>query len=188
MKLIVGLGNPGKCYENTRHNIGFFFLDKYLEKRKLYINKSKFDGIYCDYIVNGEKVIFLKPQSYMNLSGVVVKKFVDYFKIPINDVLIVSDDIALTVGDYRLRATGSSGGHNGLKNIENNLSTQNFKRLRIGISNCDKKDMKDYVLGKISDEDFDIYLSMVETISNVIDDFLCVDFDKIMCKYNRKKR
>ena len=115
--LLVGLGNFGKEYDNTRHNIGFRFLDAYLSEINV-IWKSKFKGLYCEKTINNEKVIFLKPQTYMNLSGESVLLFVNYFKIKIDDILVISDDLALPIGTYRLRSQGSAGGHNGLKNIE----------------------------------------------------------------------
>ena len=119
MKLIVGLGNPGKEYNNTRHNIGFQFIDGYLENKSVTDSWSnKFNGLYLQTFLNGEKVIFLKPQSYMNLSGGVVKRYVDYFNIDLDDILVVSDDLDLSIGNFKLRAKGSSGGHNGLKDIE----------------------------------------------------------------------
>ncbi len=133
MKLIVGLGNPGKEYENTRHNIGFIFIDYFAEKNKKTIDKEKFNGLYTQANINDEKVILLKPLSYMNLSGEVVRRFVDYFKIDINNILIISDDLDMNFGKLRLRPDGSSGGHNGLKNIALNLNTEKFKRLKVGI-------------------------------------------------------
>ena len=134
MKLIVGLGNKGKEYDNTRHNIGFMALDRILEEYNLVLNKEKFNGLYIDTVINGEKIIFLKPLKYMNLSGEVIKKYIDFFKIEISDILIISDDMDLDIGRYKLRYKGSSGGHNGLKNIEQNIGTNVYKRLKIGIS------------------------------------------------------
>ena len=123
MKLIVGLGNPGKEYENTRHNIGFIFIDNYAKSKNIDINTEKFNGLYTKTTINNEQVILLKPLSYMNLSGEVVKKYVDYFKININDILVINDDLDMDLGRIRLRLSGSSGGHNGLKNIALNLNT-----------------------------------------------------------------
>ena len=132
MKLIVGLGNPGKEYENTRHNIGFMVIDNYLKNEKF---KTKFNGMYLKKVINNEEVIFLKPLSYMNLSGEVVKKYVNYFKINLSDLLIISDDLDMPCFKIKLKYKGSSGGHNGLKNIIQNINTEEFKRLKIGISN-----------------------------------------------------
>ena len=186
MKLIVGLGNPGKEYENTRHNMGFIFLDNFAEVHNTNIDKEKYNGLYSQTIINGEKVILLKPLSYMNLSGEVVKRYVDYFKIDVNDILVISDDLDLTFGKIRLRPDGSSGGHNGLKNIALHLGTEKFKRLKIGISNDKSIDTKDYVLGKFSKEEKEKINNLKEEISNILFDYLNTDFDKLMCKYNKK--
>ena len=190
MKLIVGLGNPlslqnpGLNYFLTRHNVGFDVVDKYLNNHNLNANKNKFDGLYIDTTINGEKVIFLKPQKYMNLSGEVVKKFVDYFKINIEDILIIHDDLDQTVGSIKLKQNSSSGGHNGIKDIEKNLKTKDYKRLKIGISNNKQIDTKDYVLGHFSKEERQILDKSIEISQNIIDDFFILNFDRLMGKYN----
>ncbi len=184
MKLIVGLGNPGKEYENTRHNIGFIFIDNFAKSLGASIEKEKFNGLYTQITINNEKVILLKPLSFMNLSGEVVRKYVDFFKIDINDILIINDDLDLTFGRIRLRPSGSSGGHNGLKNIALHLNSEKFKRLKIGISNDKSIDTKDYVLGKFNKEEKEILDNLKGTVNNILKDFLLTDFDKLMCKYN----
>ncbi len=186
MKLVVGLGNPGKEYENTRHNMGFLYLDYYAKIKSVTIDKKKFDGLYGETIIDGEKIIFLKPQKYMNLSGEVIKKYVDYFNIDVEDILIICDDLDTTIGKYRLRSRGSSGGHNGLKNIELMLGTQDYARLKIGISHDKGIDTKDYVLGKLDKESLELIKSNYEIVSNIIDDFYKLDMEKLMAKYNRK--
>lgn len=186
MKLIIGLGNPGKEYEKTRHNMGFMFIDNYAQAKGVEINKKKFNGLYVDFINNGEKTILLKPQTYMNLSGESVRAFVDFFKINIDDILVISDDLDMPIGKYKLRPAGSSGGHNGLKNIELHLGTQNYKRLKIGISHDKDIDTKDYVLGTISKENQKIIDDLKKTVNNIIDDFYKTDFEKLMAKYNHK--
>ena len=168
MKLIVGLGNPGREYENTRHNIGFMFIDEYAKQKGVEINKKKFNGLYIDFINNGEKTILLKPQTYMNLSGESVRGFVEFFKIKIEDILIISDDLDMPIGKLKLRPTGSSGGHNGLKNIELHLNTQNYKRLKIGISHNKDIDTKDYVLGNLSKENKDTINDLVPLIKFIL--------------------
>ncbi len=188
MKLIVGLGNPGKEYENTRHNIGFFMIDKYLASKNIYDFKFKFKGLYVDTIINNEKVIFLKPQSFMNLSGEVVKKYLDFYKINVEDILIISDDLDLNIGNFKLKSKGSSGGHNGLKNIELNINTQQYKRIKIGISNNKNIDTKDYVLSKFSKDDIIIYNNLSKIIIEILDDFFYQEFDFLISKYNRKNR
>ncbi len=189
MKLIVGLGNPGKNYDFTRHNIGFMLIDYYFSKKSVQANWiSKFDGLYSQTTINGEKVIFLKPQSYMNLSGTVVKKYVDYFKIDVDNILVISDDLDLNFACYKLKSNGSSGGHNGLKNIESLLGTQSYKRLKIGISNNKKIDTKDYVLGKFSAEDIALLDEVFNQLVDVLDDYFAINFNMLMNKYNRKNR
>ena len=184
MKMIVGLGNPGKEYENTRHNIGYIFIDALADKLGVSIDKKKFNGLYTETIINNEKILLVKPLSYMNLSGEVVEKFVNFYKIDIKDILIINDDLDLDVGRIRLRSKGSSGGHNGLKNIALHLNTEDFKRLKIGISNNKQIDTKDYVLGKFTKEDKVIVSNLKSTITELLIDFVNTDFDKLMAKYN----
>lgn len=186
MKLIVGLGNPGKEYDNTRHNIGFMCIDKYCESKKIKIEKQKFNGLYVEKIINNEKIIFLKPQCYMNLSGEVILKFMNFFKINVEDILIINDDMDLDIGIYKLKSKGSSGGHNGLKNIELNLNSQEYKRLKIGIGKDQNIQTKDYVLGKIDRESMEIYNKIFLIANNIIDDFFIMNFDLLMNKYNHK--
>lgn len=184
MKLIVGLGNPGKEYENTRHNIGFMVIDNYLKNEKF---KTKFNGMYLKKVINNEEVIFLKPLSYMNLSGEVVKKYVNYFKINLSDLLIISDDLDMPCFKIKLKYKGSSGGHNGLKNIIQNINTKEFKRLKIGISNNLNVDTKSYVLSKFNQEELEKLHKKFEITNNIINDFINLDFEKVMSKYNESR-
>lgn len=185
MKLIVGLGNPGKEYENTKHNMGFMAIDKFANEKGLNINKEKFGGLYVDYLLStGEKLILLKPQKYINLSGEVIKKYVDFYKIDIDDILIISDDLDLNIGAIKIKYKGGSGGHNGLKNIEQNLKTQNYKRIKIGISNNKNIDTKDYVLGKFAPSDKKIIEETINKFPSILDDYLKLSFDNLMNKYN----
>ena len=189
MKLVVGLGNPGKEYINTRHNMGFMFLDYYLENKFGDISwKKKFNGSYYQGVINNEKVIFLKPLCFMNLSGTVIKEFLDYFNIEIRDILIVSDDLDLEFGNFKLRENGSSGGHNGLKSIESNVGTSDYKRLKIGISNRKDIDTKDYVLGKLSEDNLNALKELFKYLEFVLDDYFVLDFERLMNKYNKKNR
>lgn len=188
MKLIVGLGNPGKEYENTRHNVGFSVIDNYVEKNNLGAFKQKYNGLYLKTKVNDFDVIFLKPQSYMNLSGEVVRKFVDFYKISISDIFVISDDMDLSLGNYKLKPSGSSGGHNGLKNIELHLGSNKYKRLKIGISKSEKKDVVDYVLGRFSASEQQILDLVRDKTVSIISDFFVDEFDVLMNKYNRKNR
>ena len=188
MKLIVGLGNPGKEYENTRHNVGFYFLDNYVNKYNLGEYKLKDNGLFIKTKLNDCDVIFLKPQSFMNLSGEVVRRYVDFYKIDIDDILIISDDLDLLIGNLKLKPSGSSGGHNGLKNIEVHLGTNKYKRLKMGISNNKDIDTKDYVLGKISSDNKKIFKDMVPLVNDILDDYFKLSFSDLMNKYNRKNR
>lgn len=181
MKLIVGLGNPGKEYANTRHNIGFMVLDAYLGEVKW---SSKFNGLYYQTTVGGEKYIFLKPQSYMNLSGGVVKKYAGYFKITFEDILIIQDDLDLELGKLRIKINSSSGGHNGIKDIIACLKTDAFARIKIGVSNNKNMDTKDYVLGAFSKNDLDLIRQNFSTINKIIESFNYKDINLLMNKYN----
>ncbi len=189
MKLIVGLGNPGKEYQNTRHNIGFSFLDFYLDYKKIIPNWSKkFNGLMYKVNLNGENVIFFKPQTYMNLSGNAVIEIMSYYQIKVEDLFIISDDLDLNIGNFKLKMNGSAGGHNGLKDIENKIHTSNYKRLKIGISKANEIDTKEYVLGVLSKEEKKIIDSLYLYLCNVIDDYFKLNFSDLMSKYNRKNR
>ena len=172
MKLIIGLGNPSKEYENTRHNIGFMYLDHYAETNNFSITKEKFNGNYWEIKVNDEKIIFLKPLSYMNLSGTVVRKYIDYYKIDLKDILVIQDDLDMSLGRIKIKFGGSSGGHNGIKNIIENVSSEKFMRLKIGISKNNNYDTKDYVLGKFNKEERLIIDNKKHIVNCIIDDFI----------------
>ncbi len=187
MKLIVGLGNPGREYENTRHNVGFMVLDAYAKKKGVSFSKEKFQGLYTDFYQNGEKIILLKPQTYMNLSGESVFQFVQFFSISLSDILIINDDLDLAIGTFKLKASGSSGGHNGLKNIEQHLNTNQYKRFKIGISNDKMMDTKDYVLGRFSTTEKEQLDKVISLSLNILDDFLTYRFDVLMNQYNKKQ-
>ena len=187
MKLIVGLGNPGIEYRNTRHNLGFMVINKYVSNHNLGKFQEKFHGQYIKTVINGENVLFVKPLSYMNLSGTVVRKYCDYFKIKIDDILIMHDDMDLDCGKIKLKKGGSSGGHNGIKNIIEELKTTDFKRFKIGIGKDKNIDVVDYVLGKLRDDELEKINKVLSISDDIIDGFITSDFDKLMCKYNGEK-
>lgn len=186
MKLIVGLGNPGKEYINTRHNIGFMLVDKIAFSKNKSFDKEKFNAKFLEYNYDGEKIIMIKPLSFMNLSGTVVKKYVDFYKIDLNDILIVQDDLDMSFGKVKVVSNSSSGGHNGIKDIENNLGSKNYTRLKIGISNDKNVDTKDYVLGKFSNEDLNILDKVFDNLLDVVEDFCDLKLDVFKGKYNSK--
>ena len=186
MKLIVGLGNPGHEYENTRHNIGFQLLDYIAKDKNIQFLRDKFNGKYTELSINGEKVILLKPLSYMNLSGSVVEKYVSFYKINVCDILVIQDDLDMNFGRVKIVHNSSSGGHNGIKDIERCLGTKDYARLKIGIANDKSINTKDYVLGKFTEEEKNILQSVDKNLVNVIDDFCTMSLDRLMSKYNHK--
>ena len=183
MKLIVGLGNPGKEYDKTRHNVGFMVIDNYLDS----VNWSnKFNALYCEKVINGEKIIFVKPLTYMNNSGNAVGEFVRYFNIDSKDILVIQDDLDLNVGDYKLKMHSSSGGHNGIKSIIASLGNQDFPRLKVGIGSVKKDEVIDYVLGKFSKSELEVLNELFNTFDKIINSFINEGIDKTMNVYNTK--
>ena len=183
MKLIVGLGNPGKKYEHTRHNMGFDVVDLFSELAQIDIDKESFKGLVGRGKILGEDVFLLKPQTFMNLSGESVREIVSYFKINIEDIIVVYDDMALPVGAIRLRLSGSSGGHKGMQNIIEQLGTQDIKRIRIGIGEP-VFDTIDYVLSKPTKEEKVLIDQAIVDASDALKMILKENFDKAMSKYN----
>lgn len=184
MKLIVGLGNPGREYEGTRHNCGFMVIDKLAEKLNVRVDQNKFKGLYVKFKYHGEDVILLKPQTYMNLSGESVSTLMQFFKIEIEDLLVIYDDLDMPVGKLRLRKTGSAGGHNGIKNIIAHLNSQDFKRIRVGIDRHKYMKVVDYVLSRFTKEETDAISQGIENAVNAVIDYLDHGFDYIMNRYN----
>ncbi len=182
MKLIVGLGNPGKEYEKTRHNVGFMAVDAFSSSNNL-IFKNKFNALYAETMVNNEKVILLKPQTFMNISGDAVLEFKNYFDLNVDDILVIYDDINFEVGELKIKKSGSSGGHNGINDIINKLKTKNIKRVKIGISK-NKFKLKDYVLSSFNSEELEKLNNIFKITNNIIEDFSNIDFEKLMSKYN----
>lgn len=185
MKLIVGLGNPGKKYENTRHNTGFAVIDKTLAKLNVELDKNKFNADYTMINRNGEKIYILKPLTYMNLSGEAVAPFMKYFGIEPEDLVVVHDDLDLPVGKIRLRQSGSCGGQNGMRNIIDLLGDSNIKRIRVGIGKDPLIPAVDYVLGKTKKEDLEVYNQALDKASDALIYWLDHDdFSKVMSNFN----
>ena len=155
MYIIVGLGNPENEYSNTRHNMGFDTINKIAKQYNIEIYKKNFKGLYGTGIIEGEKVVLLKPQTYMNLSGESVKEILKFYKLDTSNLIIIYDDIDIEKGIIKLRKTGGAGTHNGMKSVIEEIGTEKFPRVRIGIGKPEyKEDMINYVLGKISEHRF----------------------------------
>ena len=186
VKLIIGLGNPGKEYENTRHNCGFMVLDKLAEDLGVNIDQAKFKGLYVKTKVQGEDVVLLKPQTYMNLSGESVGEVMRFFKISKEDILVIYDDLDLPVGKIRLRQNGSAGGHNGIKSLIQHVGGQDFKRIRVGIDRHPFIPVVDYVLGKFTNEQMVDLKDAINQAALAARDFVTQDFNRVMNTYNKK--
>ena len=184
MKLIVGLGNPDKEYEKTRHNVGFMVMDRLADVLNVSIDNKKFKGEYVKFKYHGEDVILLKPMTYMNNSGESVIQVMNYFKIDVDDLLIVYDDMDMPVGKLRLRQSGSAGGHNGIKNIIAHLNSQDFKRIRVGIDRHKYMNVADYVLSRFSKVESEAIEQGIENATNAVLDYLDNDFNHAMNYYN----
>ena len=183
MKLIVGLGNPGKKYEHTRHNMGFDVIDLFADLAKIDVDKESFKGLLGRGKVFDQDVMILKPQTFMNLSGESVRLVVDYFKIEIEDIIVVYDDMAIMPGKIRLRTSGSSGGHKGIQNIIEHLGTEDIKRIKVGIGEP-TYDSIDYVLSKPSKEERELINEAIDNAVDALKMILSKNFDIAMNNFN----
>ena len=190
MFIIAGLGNPGREYENTRHNIGFCVIDAIAEKYRITMLERKHKAVIGKGYIDGQRVILLKPLTYMNLSGESIREAVDYYKVDeTSQLVVISDDISLDVGQLRIRKKGSAGGHNGLKNIIQHLGHENFMRVRMGVSDKPQGyDLKDYVLGHFTDKEKKVLEETCEDAVQAICMILQGDVDGAMNRYNTKKK
>lgn len=185
MYLIVGLGNPEEEYGKTRHNIGFNVINKIAEKYGISVNKNKFQGLYETAIIEGNKVILVKPQTYMNLSGNCVKEFMDFYKIPKEEVLIIYDDMDIEPGKIKIRKKGGPGGHNGMKSIIQMLKTEEFSRIRTGIGRpIHSGDEINYVIGSIPEDEIPKLEEGVEKAKEAVIEILKNGIDSAMNKLN----
>ena len=187
MKVVIGLGNPGKKYEKTRHNIGFITVDNLRKKMNISDEREKFQALVSEKNIDGEKVIFLKPQTFMNLSGNSVIEIVNFYKLdPKKDIIVIYDDMDLSFGDIRIREKGSSGGHNGIKSIISHIGEE-FIRIKCGIG-AKEKDAIEHVLGEFNQTEQKDLDEILEKINNCVIEMLSVqNLDRIMQKYNKKK-
>ncbi len=184
LKVIAGLGNPGKKYANTRHNIGFKITASLA--RKHFVKSSyKFDGLYGDYFFGGEKIIIFQPMKYMNRSGQPIKRLLNYYEITPENMLVIHDDLDLDLGKIRFKKSGGSGGHNGIKSIIERIGTNEFKRLKVGIGRPPENlAVSDYVLSKFHGEEKDIAKNVIEKSVSAVELMLKEDIHKAMNKFN----
>lgn len=190
MFVIVGLGNPGKKYENTRHNAGFISIDALADKYGISISEKKHKALCGSGVIEGNKVLLVKPQTFMNLSGESVRAVMDFYKIdPEEDMLVIYDDISLAPGNIRIRKKGSAGGHNGIKSIIAHAGTQNFMRIKVGVGEKPSGwDLADYVLGHFSDEDNSKLKAVMPDVIQAAALMVQGDVDKAMNDFNAKKQ
>ena len=191
MYLVTGLGNPGIKYLKNLHNIGFMAVELLAEKYGAEFKGKGFNGLYAEKIVEGEKVFFLKPQTFMNLSGQCVAAFSSYFKIPPENIVVIYDDVDIEIGALRVRPSGSAGTHNGMRNIVAELGTENFPRIRVGTKPEGevRADLMDYVLSDIKKEDEPRFAVSIKAAVAAADDFIHgKNIEEIMCEYNGGRR
>ena len=185
MYLIVGLGNPEDEYAKTRHNMGFEVINKLEKQYNIKISKTKFKGLYGTGEIEGEKVILVKPQTYMNLSGDCILEFVNFYKIPLENIIVIFDDIDTAVEKIKIRKKGGPGTHNGMKSVVEKLNTQDFTRIRVGIGMPNNKgDLINYVIGHINEEEYDKLQTGAEKAKNAVIEILKNNIDIAMNKYN----
>ncbi|MBQ4473455.1 MAG: aminoacyl-tRNA hydrolase [Lachnospiraceae bacterium] len=188
MKMIVGLGNPDKKYIGTRHNTGFTVLDRISEDYQIPVRERKYRAMFGSGYIGGQKVLLVKPQTYMNLSGEAVQGFCAFYKIAPEDVLVIFDDVSLDVGQLRIRKKGSAGGHNGIKSIIGCIGSQDFPRIKVGVGHKPKEwDLADYVLGHISAEEEPLMKEAAKQASEAVLVILTEGIEEAMNRFNAKK-
>jgi len=190
MHIIVGLGNPTPQYEGTRHNVGFQVIDALADKFDIAVDHKKHRAYIGKGIINGQKVILAKPQTYMNVSGESVRSMLDYYKVDAeHEIIVIYDDVSLDVGQIRIRKKGSAGGHNGIKSIISQLNSQNFLRIKIGVGEKPPRyDLADYVLGRFSPADQEIMAESYQQTIQALALMVVGEVDEAMKEWNRKKK
>lgn len=188
MIVIAGLGNPGKKYENTRHNMGFLTIDRIAEKNDIKVNKIKHRALVGDGFISGHKVLLVKPQTYMNLSGESLREVMNYYNIDIEDLIVIYDDFDIETGSLRIRKKGSAGSHNGMKSVIYQLKNDGFPRVRVGIGKSGSLDWKDFVLGKVGGAESDAISQAISNAADAVECMISEGIDIAMNKYNKKKK
>jgi len=185
MYLIVGLGNPEEEYARTRHNMGFDTINKIAEINNIQVNKKKFNSLYGTGEIDGQKVILLKPQTYMNLSGNAVRDFMNFYKIKEEELIVIYDDLDIEPGVIKIRKKGGPGTHNGMKSVVHETQTENFVRVRVGIGNPQyKNDLLNYILTRIPEEEYKVLKEATANAANAVDQIIKNGIDSAMNKYN----
>lgn len=186
MYAVIGLGNPGSKYNGTRHNVGFDVINCLSERNNVKLNKLKHKAVYGEIFINGEKVLLVKPQTFMNNSGISVLELYKYHNVPVENIIVVYDDIDIDIGTMRIRKKGSAGTHNGMKSIIYHLKNDNFPRVRIGIGKPEAgEDLANYVLSRFSKDERILIDNIVEKASLAIEEIIKTDIDKAMNMYNK---
>lgn len=186
MYLVVGLGNPGKQYEATRHNVGFVAIDELSKQLDVKVDKLKFKSLIGEGRIGSEKIILAKPQTFMNLSGQAVVELINYYKVDISNVIVIYDDIDLDVGKVRIRKSGSGGTHNGMRNIIYLLGKQDFPRIRIGVSKPKNgQDLANFVLSKFDKIEVELVIESIKTSVKAVIETVETNLDKAMNMYNK---
>ena len=185
MKLVVGLGNPDGKYDNTRHNVGFMLLDYIFGISSFEFNK-KMNAMEFITNIKGEKVVVIKPMTYMNLSGDAVRNYVNFYKLDVSDIIVIQDDLDMPLGNLKLLCNRGDGGHNGIKDIVLKLGSKNFLRVKIGIGKSNLIDTKDYVLGKFKNEDKEVLDEVFFRLRDIINEYISMNMDSLIQKYNTK--
>lgn len=188
MKIIIGLGNPTREYQATRHNIGFDAITRLCDDYSIRLDSKEHKALCGRGYIAGEKVILAQPQTFMNLSGESVRELVDYYKLTNEDIIVIYDDIHLDVGQLRVRKKGSAGGHNGIKNIIAQLGTEEFMRIRVGVGEKPEKwDLVDYVLGRFPKEEEPVIREALERVSKACECIITDGIEAAMNRYNQKQ-
>lgn len=185
MKIIIGLGNPGRQYEDTRHNAGFMVVDKFADKHGVDISKARFNALLGEVFVNGEKIVLVKPITYMNNSGQAVGEVLNFYKPDLEDIIVVVDDIEIELGMLRIRAKNGKGTHNGLKSIFAHLKTDDYAKMKLGVGKFKRDmDLADFVLARPSKEDDEIIDDLIDRAVDALDEFTASPIDIVMNKFN----
>lgn len=187
MYIIVGLGNPGRKYENTRHNMGFLTIDRLADKLSIRVSKIKFKALIGEGKIGDHKVILMKPQTYMNLSGESVREIMQFYKIPVENLIVVYDDFDIAVGTIRIRKFGSAGTHNGMKSVIYQLQSDRFPRIRIGIGTEDKGDLIDFVIGGVSKDEAALLREAIDQAVEALQAIVTDGIDLAMNRYNSRR-